>query len=136
MKIVINACYGGFDLSIKCVKRYAEIKGIELYPYYHDVRTGEIWKAEEIADNTESFIDWTTKELDSVTMEELDKYFFSPYEIKRDDPALVQAVEELGEEANTFVSILKVIEIPDNVRWELKDSYGFEKIEEKHREWN
>lgn len=31
MKVVINACYGGFGLSHEAVLRYAEIKGITLY---------------------------------------------------------------------------------------------------------
>ena len=32
MKVVINACYGGFGLSEKAVMRYAELKGLTLYP--------------------------------------------------------------------------------------------------------
>ena len=32
MKVVINKCYGGFGLSDAAMHRYAEIKGITLYP--------------------------------------------------------------------------------------------------------
>ena len=32
MKIVINSCFGGFGLSEAAVMRYAEIKGITIYP--------------------------------------------------------------------------------------------------------
>jgi hypothetical protein len=31
MKIVINKCYGGFSLSPKAIKRYAELKGIPCF---------------------------------------------------------------------------------------------------------
>ena len=33
MKVVINACYGGFGLSHKAIMRYAELKGFKLYPW-------------------------------------------------------------------------------------------------------
>jgi hypothetical protein len=31
VKVVYNACYGGFGLSHEAIMRYAEIKGITLY---------------------------------------------------------------------------------------------------------
>ena len=139
MKIVINACSGGFDLSIKCTQRYAEIKGIELYPYYHcygsDMSTIELREA-NLEEDVEMFILWTLEKLDPVTDDEYSKHYFLPYEIKRDDPALIQAVEELGKDANSRLSCLKVVEIPDDVDWYIYESYGFETIEEKHRFWN
>lgn len=57
------------------------------------------------------------------------------YDIARTDPYLVQTVEELGAEANTKVSKLKVVEVPDEIDWELQEYDGIEWIAEKHRTW-
>lgn len=43
-------------------------------------------------------------------------------------PELVEAVEKLGKAANTSFSSLKVVEIPDGVKWEIDEGCGCEKI--------
>lgn len=53
----------------------------------------------------------------------------------RDNPKLVECVEKLGEKANGLCAKLKVVEIPDDVEWELYEYDGFESIHEKHRVW-
>jgi hypothetical protein len=45
-------------------------------------------------------------------------------------------VEELGEAANGSYARLKVVEIPDDVEWTIKEYDGDEWIAEKHRTWN
>ncbi|MGZ8405861.1 MAG: hypothetical protein ACXW38_09290 [Nitrospira sp.] len=40
--------------------------------------------------------------------------------IPRDDERLVRVVEELGEEANGHCAELKIVEIPDDVAWEME----------------
>jgi hypothetical protein len=57
------------------------------------------------------------------------------WEIARDDPHLVQTVEQLGELANTRYSELKVVEIPDDVSWHIAEYDGWEHIAENHRTW-
>ena len=42
MKIVINICYGGFGLSHKGMMKYAELKGLKLYPYKDDYKNKKI----------------------------------------------------------------------------------------------
>ena len=91
MKIVINACYGGFGLSKEALALFNERSGT--------VVTYDI-------------------------------------EIKRDNPILVEIVEQLGESANTRFSQLKVVEIPDDVEWGIEEYDGDEYIAEKHRTWN
>ena len=59
----------------------------------------------------------------------------SEHDIARDDPDLVAVVEELGDLANSRFSELKVVEIPDNVKWEVDESDGMEHIAEVHRIW-
>jgi hypothetical protein len=57
-------------------------------------------------------------------------------DIKRNDLILIQIVEELGEAANGSYARLKVVEIPDDVEWTIKEYDGDEWIAEKHRTWN
>lgn len=54
---------------------------------------------------------------------------------KRCDPRLVEVVEKLGHRANGACASLKVIEIPDDVDWEIEEHNGRESIHEKHRVW-
>ncbi len=57
------------------------------------------------------------------------------WEIPRDDPNLVRVVEELKERAANRYSYLKVVEIPDDVAWEICEYDGVEWIAEQHRTW-
>ena len=62
-----------------------------------------------------------------------------PHSIPRDNEYLVRLVEEMGDECQEggTESRIKVIEIPDDVRWVLTESdYGTEYIEEVHRWWS
>lgn len=61
----------------------------------------------------------------------------SPYpDIERNDPALVEVVEKLGDKANGCFSKLKIVEIPDDVEWDIAEYDGLEWIEEVHRTWS
>jgi fibronectin type 3 domain-containing protein len=56
--------------------------------------------------------------------------------IARDDPRLVQLVEESSEQASGNFAKLEVVEIPDGVEWQIEDGDdGREWIAEKHRTW-
>lgn len=57
------------------------------------------------------------------------------YDIPRDDPYLVKIVEEMGEAADTRFSKLKIVNIPDDVEWEIAEYDGSEWVAEKHRTW-
>ena len=90
MKVVINKCYGGFQLSKKA---YEEL-GLE----------------------------W-------------DGYGFA-YDNDRANPKLVEVIERLGSAGSGMFGSLKVVEIPDDIEWEIKDYDGIETIHEKHKTWN
>lgn len=60
---------------------------------------------------------------------------FSYYDILRNDPHLIQIVEELGEKANGRYAELEIFEIPDDVDWYVEGYDGMEWISEKHRIW-
>lgn len=61
---------------------------------------------------------------------------FYDRDIPRDDPALVQVVEELKELADGKYAELKVVDIPYGVEWIVVDYDGMEHIAEVHRTWN
>jgi hypothetical protein len=58
------------------------------------------------------------------------------WEIPRNCPHLVEMVEEGGTDVNDRYSYLKVVEIPDDVEWEICEYDGLEWIAEKHRTWS
>lgn len=111
-KIVYNACYGGFSLSDRAIKRYAELKGITLYPEgeRHSItyfivppkqRKGR-WDSTEVLSSTD---------------------------IARDDDALAQVVEELGEAASGMCSKLRIEEVPDGTGYRIEEHDGNERVE-------
>jgi hypothetical protein len=57
------------------------------------------------------------------------------WELRRDDPYLVQVVLELGEAANAKYARLKVVTIPDDVEWQIAEYDGSEWVAETHRTW-
>jgi len=57
------------------------------------------------------------------------------WDIRRDDPVLVSIVEELGEDSWGGYSKLKVVEIPDDVEWQIHEYDGMQWIVETHRTW-
>jgi hypothetical protein len=114
MKIVINDCYGGFGLSDRALKHYAKIKGIDL--------EGRKAKAPFFDDQIDYFYAGTEN-------------MFSDRNIERNDPALVQTVEELGVNANDWGSELKIVDIPEDVKWQIDEYDGIEWVAEQHRTW-
>lgn len=57
------------------------------------------------------------------------------YDDNRADPNLVECVETLGDIASGDLAELKVVEIPDDVEWEIEEYDGIEWVSEKHRTW-
>jgi len=55
----------------------------------------------------------------------------------RANPKLIEVVEKLGEKANGCNCELKIVEIPDDVEWQIKQDTrdGNEWVAEKHRTW-
>lgn len=72
------------------------------------------------------------RELAWIPEEEL----FWTYDIPRDSKILLQVIDELGvEKASGPHAELKVIEIPDDVKWHIGEYDGMEWIAENHRQW-
>jgi hypothetical protein len=54
----------------------------------------------------------------------------------RYDPKLIEVVESMGELASADYCDLKIVDIPDDVQWDICENNGIESIVEKHRIWN
>lgn len=139
MKIVINTCFGGFRLSDAAVLRYTELKSIKLYvssDRFGDSTFSTVPPEEVISQDT--FYALSVKELKerAASNAKYNEQHFSPYGIPRNDPLLVQVVEEMGGAASGRFSALKVVEIPDGVLWSIHDYDGREHVEEQHRTWS
>lgn len=57
------------------------------------------------------------------------------YDIPRDDPILVEMVETMGDQVNGSCSDLRIVEIPDDVNWQVDEYDGHEWVAEVHRTW-
>ena len=56
--------------------------------------------------------------------------------VERNDPNLVKVVQELGVDAETPYSELKIVEIPDGIKWHIHEYDGVEHVAEDHRIWD
>ena len=57
-------------------------------------------------------------------------------DLDRNDPILVHVVETLGDEADGRFARLRIVEIPDDINWEIAEYDGVESVEEVHRSWS
>jgi len=114
MKVVINSDFGGFGLSDEAIREYGKRKGLNLVEDGPDKHGFTYFYIGQVSDNN---------------------YFFEN-DIERNDPVLVEIVEFLTpQKAGSRFASLKVVEIPDDVEWEVKEYDGVEHIAEVHRTW-
>jgi hypothetical protein len=110
MKVVINSCYGGFSLSDAAT---LALRALRHKVALDDRLAGERYPTGEIATVPNSHC----------------------HDIERNDPLLIQGVESLGDRANGAHAKLKIVEIPDDVDWEIAEYDGLEHVAQKHRTW-
>ena len=114
MKVAINKCYGGFDLSPKAKTALYEkgCKHTQLVPYTRDILRDLYppYKGKGIQDDHDT-------------------------RANRTCPNLISVIESMGREANGKFGNIKVVEIPDGIEWEINEYDGIEWVDEKHRTW-
>lgn len=149
-KIVLNSGIGGYGLSFAAIRRLAELQGKKCY-FFENIDSEKYSLIENpagdplyysIFDTADlSFIP-TAEEWSHAQDEERKRWdnLFNAHCIEdcwndRTNPLLVQVVEELGEEANSLYSSLKVIEIPDDIEYDIRENHGHESVHEKSRRW-
>ena len=131
MKIAINKCFGGFGLSgdalLFLIKMDSELV------------------------NKSSLSEWDTKSYcfkdrlvpfkegyilhEFMHILEKDGTVFSDdcRHKDRNHPDLIKVIEELGDKANGQHANLTIVEIPDDIEWDIDEYDGIESIHEKHR---
>lgn len=142
MKVVINRCHGGFGLSKEACQRYWDIKGTQVWieddVKFKSLGLFTVWllPPEERIELKEG------EDFYSMSMEDRQSYnktyseqTWDYHDVERNDPLLVQVVEELGDKANGGHAELAVVEIPDEVQWTVEEYDGWEHIAEQHRTW-
>lgn len=60
----------------------------------------------------------------------------SGWDVERDDPHLIRALEETNCDADNPGAKIKIVEIPDDVEWQIDEYDGMEWVAEKHRTWH
>jgi len=136
--IAINTCFGGFALSAEACRWLASergwvvLSGFEPFPGFIQVLVDQMmerdgvdreWAEDEVTRRTPGILSHDSSLFDPGA------YYF------RDNADLVAVIQALGEKASTRSSKLKVVEIPDGVKWNISEYDGKEIIEEVHRSW-
>ena len=150
-KIVVNKCFGGYSLSPKAIKRMAELNGKECYFFKGGIgdRNYEEIKIENISNQSTLFFTAFTvrdpknhlfegRDKDGSyksSNESYDKISLPSRPENRSNPILIKVVEELGDEANGSCAELEIVEIPEDVEYEIDEYDGIESIHEVHRSW-
>lgn len=141
--IILNKSYGGFAVSNEGYKLYAKKLGLKLYYYKYVGEEGDtfIYKRYPIEELQKEdlhliFYFYSTKDLGEYTSERpIDPAIvFNLDEGHREDPVLIEVVRELGQLANTYVSNLKIIDIPisfANSNYTIDNYDGIETLHEK-----
>lgn len=137
MKVAINKCWGGFGLSNEATMMIVDagfpLEGYDFDPkkelHYKTVRT-----AKELKNG------WTIygseKPLHTTLVKNGKAYYAGSIEDKlRSHPILIKVIEKLGKSANGQFANIEIINIPDDVDFEIDDYDGQESIHEKHRSW-
>lgn len=135
MKLVINTCYGGFSLSPQAVERLAELQGRKCYHFTCDYKTSRYTRVPTpISNDNHMYYQFDITEVTDTSWS--DGHHLTSRPDDREDPLLIQVVEELGsKKASGVCAELEVREIPDGVNYEIKDYDGVESIHEVHRSW-
>jgi len=144
MKLVINRCHGGFGLSLAAIRRLAELKGHSVYFYkanydnvdYTAKRKDRQKPTYHQTDNDSGLcVHPILEDLGPICTEDeiYAATFFNDFE--RNDPHVVQVVEELGEAANGQFAELGIVEVPDDLDYVIEEYDGSEWVAEVHRTW-
>jgi len=144
-EIVINRCWGRFNLSHEAIMLYAKLSGFKLYPFV-EIREKEGKKWSPTTDKYRPYVNELSKDnpydLIFYTKKPLNKdgsydnnSWFGDDDIERDDLNLIKVVKKLKEESYNSLSELKIVKIPFNIKWTIEDYDGMESVEEEHKSY-
>jgi len=132
-KIAYNACYGGFSLSHEAHLRYAELKGITVYPEKGKYGLWTYWivppdQRGEIL-STEQFMKELDYEKRKASNEAYAAKTFCLRNVCRHDPTLIQVIEEMGDRANGDHAKLRIEELPSGTAYRIDEYDGNESVQ-------
>lgn len=140
-RIVINDQHGGFGLSHEAIVRYLELSGYQCWPEndkFSRLSGPTYWLVppgpDRVEANPDNWNDMSMAERQAHNKAYSDQVFHHR-DVPRDDPYLVQVIDELGSRAAGKYATLKVVEIPADVDWVIDEYDGSEWVAEKHRTW-
>ena len=150
MKVLINRCFGGFNISAdalklliargaKCVDvtpeaEYYDTEDIEEFLEGERLKYSSIYEDHDVGDGYihRGSLGSTPLIKDGFVYDFDDDY---PERKSRADPDLIAVAEELGESVSGFCAELEIVEIPDGVDYIIEEYDGLEHIAESHRTW-
>ena len=100
MKIILNKCFGGFDVSKEAYMLYAKKKRLELYQYASDFVNFKKCIYKKTNDET-LFKNYFIKDMGDnieISNEDYKKYNLYLNDEHRLDPILIEVIEELGKD--------------------------------------
>ena len=144
MKVVLNKCFGIFELSKKALKRLSELETKDnIYKYYCEtiLENGVMYALiKKISDSMEDSVILLEEPIDKDVLKLpygdflnvghtliSENRFDCDYKM-RTDKNLITVIEELGGEAGTKYTNLKIFEIPDDYDWFIDSNLGFETL--------
>lgn len=135
MKIVINSCYGGFSLSPAAMKAYYAKKGRPCY-FFKGINEYEMIQDKDLT-NERNMSVWTAFDVENPTSASWGHNYLDSRPDNRTDPDLISAIEAVGlKESSGSCADLRIIEIPDDIKYEIDDYDGIETIHERHQTWS
>jgi hypothetical protein len=133
MKVVINVCFGGYGLSDKAIKALIKLKSPAIEKTNAVKAFGGEKKFKQEIKKWKSAGDGYLSYFGAALVK--NGYYYSVDSRVRTDPKLISVVEKLGKEANGQCAELRIVEIPDEVEYEIDEYDGNEHIAEAHRTW-
>jgi hypothetical protein len=157
-KIVINSEPGGFGLSHDALMLYAKLKKLNMQVYCKsegEKNVYELYQKKVGRDIYDYLLFHCVLPMGEIFPQKVDSVFLSNHSLQvtdyyfliqnngkkllhdfRSDPCLVQVVQTLEELASDTSANLKVVNVPDDVIWEIWTfGSGSEIVKEVSREW-
>lgn len=151
MKVVINACYGGFGVSALVIKELVMLNadciqqttpkqyyGGDNENFKHCENWEDQWakdfvKYSDLGDGFKANPNNYNIYKDGILYDLKDRYGDS---MTRADKNLIAVIEKLGIKANNRFSNLKIVEVPEDAKWHIEEYDGYEHVSEDHQTWS